>query len=192
MRALPFPTRALVHSTLLGTAVAILGATLVTACGATPRPSASPAPIVASVRETPPPQNLDEALTRAGLERFEPAVVSRTMGHLETTGPVSEGRRVTLNVTAEWNQSSPVFARRSDGSVVLLSLRPTTIVDRHLPGGCRHFVGGRAWFETIVYELPEGTRYAGSEAISWEEHVEVLDHTDTEADGSPCPPPAID
>ena len=66
------------------------------------------------------------------------------------------------------------------------------IVDRHVPGGCRHFIGGRAWFETIVYELPEGTRYAGSEVVTWESHIEVTEWTDTEADGSACPPPAID
>jgi hypothetical protein len=177
----------------------LLLVTLASACGASSAPPrTTPAPSTSTpTPATPPstaraPQSLDEALAAAALTRIEPALVARESGGLDPRGPRVEGRRVTLNISAGWNQESPVFARRANGEVVLVEPRPTTIVDRHIPGGCRGFVGGRAWFETVVYELPEGTRYAGTAPVSWEEHIEVVDWTDTEADGSPCPPPAID
>jgi hypothetical protein len=168
----------------------VLLLTLASGCGASnASPRTTPAPT-----STPPsahaPQSLDEALGARGLTRIEPAVVRREMTGLDPNGPRADGRRVTLNLSAGWNQERALFAQRTNGEVVLA--RPTTIVDRHVPGGCRSFAGGRAWFETVVYELPEGTRYAGTEPVSWEEHVEVIDWTGTEADGSPCPPPAMD
>lgn len=167
--------------------------TLASGCGASGAPPrTTPAPTTTPPTTARAPQSLDEALSARGLTRVEPAVVRREMSGLFPGGPRVEGRRVTLNTSAGWNQDRPLFAQRANGDVVLVEARPTTIVDRHVHGGCRGFLGGRAWFETVVYELPEGTRYAGTESVSWEEHVEVVDWTDTEADGTPCPPPAID
>ncbi len=170
------------------------------ACGAAHgQPSTAPVseapPSTPSAQGSPPapaPQSLDEALTAQGLSRLEPAVVSRDMGHFGTVGPAAEGRRITMHVSAGWSASPPLFARRDDGTVFLIEPRPTTIVDRHVAGGCRHFFGGRMWLETIVYELPEGTSYGGTLAIGWEQHTEVVDYTPAQADGSACPPPAID
>ena len=170
----------------------LLLATLAAGCGASSAP-----PRTTPTPTTPPtttraPQSLEEALAVAGLSRIEPRVVSREGSALDPNLPRVEGRRITLNLSAGWNQETPIFAQRAGGGVVLVEPRPTTIVDRHVAGGCRGFFGGRAWFETVVYELPEGTTYAGPEPIVWEEHTEVIDWSDTEADGSPCPPPAID
>lgn len=172
--------------------VPLLLVTLASACGASsapPRTTPTPATPPATARA---PQSLDEALTGAGLTRIEPAILRHEMSFFDGNGPRVEGRRVTLTISAGWNSDGPLFARRANGEVVLVHAQPTTVVDRHVPGGCRGFVGGRAWFETVEYELPEGTRYAGIESVGWEEHVEVIDWSDTEADGSPCPPPALD
>jgi hypothetical protein len=138
------------------------------------------------------PTSLEEALTRAGLVRFEPTLISREMTHDMGNSTRVEGRRVTMSVSAGWSAQTPIFARRNDGSVVLVDAQPQTIVDQHVNGGCRHFFGGRMWFETHIYELPEGSSFEGSLRVRWDDHIEAVDYSPTEADGSPCPPPALD
>jgi hypothetical protein len=175
--------------------LSILGLMLVSACGGAAVDAGTPPAVPPSAQPiaTPAaPRSLDEALSAEGLVRLEPAVVSREMTFRDTSGPRVEGRRITLHVSAGWNGQVPVFARRDDGTAYLIEARPETIVDRHVEGGCLPFAGGRTWSEIVVYELPEGTRYAGTLPVRWEEHVEVVDYRDTQPDGSPCPPPAID
>lgn len=170
--------------------LAALASITLLACGAAQaqRPTGQ-----SPVTVRPAPQSLDAALAAQGLRRFEPAIASRAMSHsFPEEAARAEGRHLTLHVSAGWNQSPPIFARRANGDVVLVEARPNVIVDRHLPGGCRGFLGGRAWFETVVYELPEGAHYEGPLTVSWDEHIEVVDWTDTQPDGSACPPPAID
>ncbi len=172
---------------------ALLLALSTSACGAAPRATmTTTSPPSTNVVTAPAALSLDEAMARAGLTRFEPTLVSRDMNHDHTGGTTVEGRRVTMHVSAGWSGRPPIFARRNDGRVVVVDPRPNTIVDRHVNGGCRHFFGGRMWMETVVYELPEGASFEGSQEVSWDEHIEAIDWTPTEADGSPCPPPALD
>lgn len=186
MRHPLLPALVLALTTLTTTACAAPTATS-SVPGTTPIARNEPTAEVASA-----PTSLDEALVRAGLSRFEPTLVSREMTYDISGGTTAEGRRVTLRVSGGWSSRTPIFARRNDGRVVLVDPQPNTIVDRHVNGGCQGFIGGRAWFETHVYELPEGTSFEGSLPVTWDDHIEVVDHSMTQADGSPCPPPAID
>ena len=138
------------------TVLAVLCALTLSACGsARAQPGTTPVADERSGNEPEPqpgliatfaPRSLDAGLTAVGLTRLEPTVISREMTHLMPQAPRVEGRRITLNVSAGWNQSPPLFARRANGDVVLVDSRPTVVVDRHVAGGCRGFIGGRAWF----------------------------------------------
>ncbi|MBN8615577.1 MAG: hypothetical protein J0L92_33585 [Deltaproteobacteria bacterium] len=173
---------------------ALLLALSTSACAAPTASRGAPTttPLSPPTAEMANPTSLEEALARAGLVRFEPTLVSREMTHDMGSSTRVEGRRVTMSVSAGWSAQTPIFARGDDGRVVLVDAQPHTIVDRHVNGGCRHFFGGRMWFETHVYELPEGSSFVGSLPVRWDDHIEVVDYTATEADGSACPPPAID
>jgi hypothetical protein len=173
---------------------ALLLALSTSACAAPSANRAAPTtmPVSPPTAEVANPTSLEEALARAGLVRFEPTLVSREMTHHLGSSTRVEGRRVTMFVSGGWSAQTPIFARRNDGSVVLVDAQPHVIVDRHVNGGCRHFFGGRAWFERRVYELPEGSAFEGSLPIAYDEHIDVVDYTATEADGGPCPPPALD
>jgi hypothetical protein len=166
------------------TLCAILVALSLSACGASPARTTR-----ASDR---PPQSLDEALAARDLERITLASVRSDRSHEIGGEPRLEGRRLVATETAGWNSSPSIFARRRDGAIVLVRPRPRTIVDRHVAGGCLLFAGGRGWFETVEYELPDGAVYAGAVDVDYEHHTEVVDHSDTQPDGSPCPPPARD
>lgn len=137
------------------------------------------------------PRTFDEGLREVGLTKIE--LVGKPAEGYATPGPPRlEGRSVVVSYSEGWNASRPVFARGKDGRVYLVLARPNTIVDRHVRGGCRTFLGGRMWFASAAYELPPGTTWGGSHVVSWEEHTEMVDHADTLPDGKPCPPPAID
>lgn len=157
-------------------------------CGAT-APHTAPPPTSRSERR---PQSLDEALAAQGLTRLELSASRRESASLTGDGPVVEGGQVRVLESAGWSASPTVFARRSDGTVVIVVPRPNVIVDRHVDGGCLGFAGGRAWFEEATYALPDGAAFGGTVDVTWDEHTEAVDHSDTQADGSPCPPPAID
>lgn len=161
---------------------------VVAGCGGTSHATTTPTEPTPAAR----PQSLEEALTAAGLTRLELAAARRETTSLGGEELVAENGQVRVLETAGWNASRTVFARRGDGTVVIVTPRPNVIVDRHVDGGCLGFAGGRGWFEEVTYELPDGAAFGGNVEVSWDEHTEVVDHTDTQPDGSPCPPPALD
>jgi hypothetical protein len=170
------------------TVLLALGLSLLAGCGGG-APHATTTPTEPTAAR---PQSLEEALSAAGLTRIE-LPGERLASIAPGTGePVVENGHVRVHETAGWNASPTVFARRGDGAVVIVTPRPNVIVDRHVDGGCLGFAGGRGWFEDVTYALPAGATFEGSVEVSWDEHTEVVDHTDTQPDGSPCPPPAID
>ncbi|MBZ0116057.1 MAG: hypothetical protein K8H88_03605, partial [Sandaracinaceae bacterium] len=132
------------------------------------------------------PQSLEEALAAAGLTRVELPERSRQMTHALPDTPAAEGRALRMIETAGWSGGPSVFARRADGTIVRVVARVREIVDRHVPGGCLTFGGGRGWFEEVEYELPQGASYGGDVEVSYEHHTEVVDHATTQEDGSPC------
>lgn len=138
------------------------------------------------------PTSLDEALAAQGLTRVTLAETARDGTYELGAAPVVEDGHVQLVESAGWSASPSVFAQRADGTVVLVAPRPNVVVDRHVDGGCLTFAGGRAWFETVTYVLPAGATYGGELEVTWDEHTEVVDHSDHQPDGSPCPPPALD
>lgn len=167
--------------------VLAMGILSLTACG-----NNTPAPVTpASTSQARMPQSIEEGLRAQGYTKVTLARTQRAMTSSLATAPHVEGRQIKLVENAGWNASSAMFARKGD-RIYLVTGAPRTIVDRHVNGGCLRFAGGRGWFEDVAYELPEGTTYGGTITIAYEKHVEITDHTDTEPDGSPCPPPAID
>jgi len=167
---------------------------LLAACAPTPsakvvRNTQAPPKVDTTTRAT----NLADAMRLRGLTPITLAPIDRHMSSSFGTEPAQRGRELTVFESAGWNASHSVFARRaSDGMIVLVAVSENTIVDRHEPGGCRGFAGGRGWFEEVTYRLPEGDTFAGTEKVEYDNHIVVTDYSDRHADGSPCPPPALD
>lgn len=165
---------------------------LAAACGAAPSTSGTtPAPSE-PIADTSEVTTLEEAMARAELTAIELRQVSREMDSTVDGEVHTEGRLIHVTETGGYSASHTTFARRADGSVVRVVPEVQVVVDRHVPGGCLTFAGGRGWFEHVVYELPEGASYAGDATVHYVHHTEVVDNSDVDESGAPCPPPARD
>ncbi len=171
----------------------MLSAFLLVACGgAAPSEPTTPPPREPVADEARGPQSFDEGLARLGLTRLElEPHPTESMGSMGSEPIVADGV-VTVTETFGWRSSVTLFATREDGTVVVALPAPEVIVDRHVDGGCQTFAGGRMYTREVTYTLPEGARYGGVVRVPYEEHTEVIDYTPTQADGSPCPPMALD
>ena len=167
--------------------IVLVGALVGCGANAVGRPAVSPV-ATTSARL---PQSEDEGLRDQGYTPVTLARTSRSMTSNLGTTPQAVGNQIRLTENAGWKAQPTRFARKGN-TIFIVSGQPTTIVDRHVAGGCSHFAGGRGWFEDVVYELPPGTTYGGIVKIAFENHVEITDYSDTQPDGSPCPPPAVD
>jgi hypothetical protein len=161
------------------------------ACTSAPsavRNTATPSPIVKGTATS-----LVEAMQMQHLALVQLPVSGRNMNTSILGAPIAKGRSITVGELGGYNASHATFARRdSDGAIVVIVPKPNRIVDGHEDAGCLRFAGGRAWFEQVTYELPRGEKFGGTVEVAYDDHVTIKDYADTELDGTPCPPPAID
>jgi len=171
-----------------------LAAILSFACAAQ-APVATPAaaPTTAGAVEPPAASTLEDALAGAGLTRVELAsTTKRDLGLPPETDRPFDGTHLVVHETGGWRQERAIFAKRADGSIVRVIPDVHVVQGKTVQRGCVRFAGGRAWLEEVTYELPPGAKYAGSVTVRYDEIRDVEQHSDTQPDGSPCPPPARD
>jgi hypothetical protein len=161
----------------------------------------SAAPLANHATPTPPPRpahtptSVDEGMAVLGMTRVQ---LGNAGSKQDTSGfrsgeVVVMGRYLSVVEERGFHSARSIFARRpSDGAIVLVQAWPHRVVDRHVQRACQRFAGGRGWFETVRYQLPEGERYGGAVRVPYDQHVETVDYANQERDGSPCPPPALD
>jgi hypothetical protein len=136
--------------------------------------------------------SLEDALAHAGLTRIELTVGKRDMSFAPDAEHPFDGTHLVVPETGGWKQERAIFAKRADGSIVRVIADVHVVQGKTVQRGCPRFAGGRAWFEEVTYDLPPGAKYAGSVKVSYDEVKDVEQYADTQADGSPCPRPALD
>lgn len=167
--------------------IALLAAALLLA--ACSPAATTPAPAAAGTQT----DSFEAALAAAHLTKLELKPVERTQTHELPSAPVVAGRRITMIVTGGYHAESLEFARDASNRVVRVLRKPIETVKETVVEGCEThvFAGGRAWFERVVIELPEGTTWGGEVSVKYPAVREVVRYTNKTPDGKPCPPPAM-